>query len=127
MPSHALLKSFRLRLFWRKSISRNDFTLYCVFGCAWKIKFFGKTFHLIVCFEALIWKLVYTFIFTSNHFQTHQTRKERERERERKKKETSSFNHTDPPTQNQAPASCTPALARSRHEPAPRSTHLVHW
>ena len=75
-----------LHLFWHKTISGNDFTHHYVFGCAWKIKFFGKTFHLTVCFEALIWKLVYTFIFTSNHFQTHQSRKEREREREKEER-----------------------------------------
>ena len=79
---------------------------------------------MIVCFVALTWKLVYTFIFTSNHFRTHPTRKERERE----KKETSSL---DPPitpihlihphrSKHQWVAPCP--LARSRHEP----THLVH-
>ena len=38
----------RLRLFWYKTISGNDFTPYCVFGYAWKIKFSGKAFQLTV-------------------------------------------------------------------------------
>ena len=106
----------KLRFFWCKTISLNVFTPQCVFSCAWKIKFSVKPFQLIVCFVALTQKLVYTFIFTTNHFRTHQTRRERERERERK--ETSSL-HIDPPTPIYAPA-------RSCHEPTHRSTHLVH-
>ena len=75
----------RLRLFWYKTISGNDFTPYCVFGYAWKIKFSGKAFQLTVCFMALTWKLVYTFIFTTNHFRVPDV--QREGEGERKKRE----------------------------------------
>ena len=73
----------RLHLFWRKTISGNDFTPHRVFGCAWKIEFFEKAFHLTVNIMALTWKLFYISIFTSNHFWT-QTHKEGERERERR-------------------------------------------
>ena len=69
-------------MFWRKTISGNDFTPHRVFGYAWKIEFSGKAFHLAVNIMALTRKLFYISIFTSNHFQT-QTRRERERERER--------------------------------------------
>ena len=72
---------FRLCLFWRKTISGNDFTPHRVFGCAWKIEFSGKAFHLAVNIMALTLKLIYISIFTSNHFWT-QTHKEGERERE---------------------------------------------
>ena len=75
----------RLHLFWRKTISGNDFTPHRVFGCAWKIEFSGKAFHLTVNIMALTRKLFYISIFTSNHFRT-QTRREREREREREKR-----------------------------------------
>ena len=74
--------TLRLCLFWRKTISGNDFTPHCVFGCAWKIKFFGKTFPLTVCFMVLTRKLVYIFIFTTNHFRVSDAQRERERERE---------------------------------------------
>ena len=70
----------------RKTISGNGFTPHCVFGCAWKIEFSGKQFHLTVCFMALTRKIFYTSIFPSNDFQT-QTRREREREREREHEE----------------------------------------
>ena len=75
--------TFRLCLFWRKTISGNDFTPHCVFGCAWKIKFFGKTFPLTVCFMVLTRKLVYISIFTTNHFRVSDAKREKERERER--------------------------------------------
>ena len=39
---------FRLRLFWLQTISGNHFTPHRIFGCAWKIKFSGKAFHLTV-------------------------------------------------------------------------------
>ena len=80
------LLSLRLHLFWRKSILGNGFPGHRVFGCTWKIKFFGKPFHLTVCFYALTRKLVYSFIFTLNHFRTHQSAKrERERDKDRDK------------------------------------------
>ena len=72
--------TLKLHLFWRKTISRNDFTPHRVFGCAWKIEFSGKAFHLTVNIMALTRKLFYISIFTSKNFRT-QTRKERERER----------------------------------------------
>ena len=72
----------RLHLFWHKTILGNDFTPHRVFGCAWKIEFSGKAFHLTVNIMALTQKLFYISIFTSNHFRT-QTHKEGERERER--------------------------------------------
>ena len=78
-----------MRLFWRKTISGNDFTPHCVFGCTRKIKFSRKSFHLTVCFMALTRKLVYISIFTSNHFQVSDAQREREREREERV--------TDPP------------------------------
>ena len=77
--------TFRLCLFLRKTISGNDFTPHCVFGCAWKIKFFGKTFPLTVCFMVLTRKLVYISIFTTNHFRVSDAKRERERERERER------------------------------------------
>ena len=77
---------FRLRLFWRKTISGNDFTPHRVFGCAWKIKFSGKAFHLTVCFMALTRKSFYISIFTSNHFRFLDMQREREREREREER-----------------------------------------
>ena len=67
-------------MFWSKTISGNDFTPHRVFGCAWKIEFSGKAFHLAVNIMALTRKLFYISIFTSNHFRT-QTRREREREK----------------------------------------------
>jgi len=39
-----LLQHFKLRLFWCKIISGNDFTPHHVFGCAWKKKFPEKHF-----------------------------------------------------------------------------------
>ena len=69
---------FRLRLFWRKTISGNDFTPHRVFGCTWKIEFFGNQFHLTVCFMALTRKLVYIFIFTSKHFRVSNAEREKE-------------------------------------------------
>ena len=72
-------------MFWSKTISGNDFTPHRVFGCAWKIKFSGKAFHLTVCFMALTRKLVYISIFSSNHFWVSDAQREREREREREK------------------------------------------
>ena len=74
-------------MFWCKTISGNDFTPHCVFGCAWKIKFSGKSFQLTLCFMALTRKLVYTFIFTTNHFRVSDVQRESKRERERKKRE----------------------------------------
>ena len=76
--------SLRLRLFWRKTILGNGFTAHRVFGCAWKIEFSKKQFHLTMCFMALTQKIFYTSIFPSKDFQT-QTRRERERERERER------------------------------------------
>ena len=73
----------RLHLFWCKTISGNDFTPHRVFGCAWKIEFFGKQFHLTVNIMPLTRKLVYISIFASNHFRIRRTKRERERERER--------------------------------------------
>ena len=69
-------------MFWCKTISGNYFTPHQLFGCAWKIEFSKKAFHLTVCFMAFTWKLVNISIFTSNYFWT-QTRKEREREKEK--------------------------------------------
>ena len=80
LNSYLLGPPLRLRLFWRKTISGNDFTPHRVFGCAWKIEFSGKAFHLAVNIMALTLKLFYISIFTSNHFQT-QMHRERERER----------------------------------------------
>ena len=68
-------------MFWRKTISGNDFTTHRVFGCAWKIEFSKNQFHLIVNIMPLTWKMVYIFIFTSNYFQRC-AKRERERERE---------------------------------------------
>ena len=68
-------------MFWCKTILGNDFTPHRMFGCAWKIKFSGKAFQLIVCFMALTRKLVYIFIFTTNHFRVSDAQRERERER----------------------------------------------
>ena len=109
------LMHVRLHLFWRKSISGNDFTPHRVFGCAWKIKFSGKAFHLTVCFVALTRKLVYIFIFTSNHFQTHQTRKDRESERERRKKLAHSQSHRS--TRSTHTKSLTPIHPQSLQAP----------
>ena len=83
LNSYLLGPPLRLRLFWRKTISGNDFTPHRVFGCAWKIEFSGKAFHLAVNIMALTLKLIYISIFTSNHFRTQM---HRERERERKKR-----------------------------------------
>ena len=47
-------------------------------------KIFLKAFQLTVCFMALTWKLVYTFIFTTNHFRVLDAQREREREREKR-------------------------------------------
>ena len=69
----------RVRLFWFQIILGYHFTPYRVSGCAWKIEFSRKQFHLIVCFMALTQKIFYTSIFASNDFRT-QTRRERERE-----------------------------------------------
>ena len=68
---------FRLRLFWRKTISGNDFTPHCVFGCTWKIKFSRKAFPLTVCFMALTRKMVHIFIFATKHFRVWRTKRER--------------------------------------------------
>ena len=72
---------FRLCLFWRKTISGNDFTPHCVFGCTWKIKFSRKAFPLTVCFMALTQKMVHIFIFATKHFRVWRTKREREREK----------------------------------------------
>ena len=84
-----------------------------MFGCAWKIKFSVKPFQLIVCFVALTRKLVYTFIFTSNHFRTHQTRKERERERRKK------LAHSIHPSHR--------STWYTHTNPSIGESHLVHW
>ena len=133
----------KLRLFWCKTISWNVFTPQCVFSCAWKIKFSVKPFQLIVCFVALTQKLVYTFIFTTNHFRTHQTRRKRERERGKKLAHSTLIHPhrsmhrrdraTNPPTDR--PTLSIDEIAPRTHElidppsewPTPRSTHLVHW
>ena len=81
-----------MRLFWRKTISGNDFTPHCVFGCAWKIKFSGKAFQLTMCFMALTWKLVYISIFTTNHFRVSDAQTEKKREKERE--EITSLTHS---------------------------------
>ena len=50
-----------------------------MFGCAWKIKFFGKTFQLTVCFR--LWPgNWFTFLFSLQTISKSQTCKERERE-----------------------------------------------
>jgi len=68
-------------LIWRKTILGNNFTPHRVFGCAWKIEFSGKQFHLTVNIMPLTRKLVYISIFISNHFR-RRIKRERERERE---------------------------------------------
>ena len=138
-------------MFWCKTISGNDFTTHCVFGCAWKIKFSGKAFQLIVCFMALTQKLVYIFIFTSNHFRVSDVHREREREREervtdrtpaprrhisRTTTEITSPPKTDPPKitspqtdrtppKTDPPRLITPRLIHRRlHHPRPIAPHL---
>ena len=61
-------------MFWCKTISGNDFTPHRVSGCVWKIEFSKKQFQFTVCFVALTWKIFYTFIFTTNDFQTQTQR-----------------------------------------------------
>ena len=64
-----------------------------MFGCAWKIKFSEKAFQLTVCFMALTRKLVYTFIFTTNHFRVSDAQRERERERRESYRFTQNRSH----------------------------------
>ena len=106
-------------MFWCKTISGNDFTPYCVFGCAWKIKFYGKAFPLTVCFMALTWKLVYIFIFTTNHFRVSDAQRERERERERERV-------TDPPKIDRTLAPAPPSRSHHHRDRTPPRLHH-HW
>ena len=101
-------------MFWCKTISGNDFTLHCVFGCAWKIKFSGKTFQLTVCFMALTWKLVYISIFITNHFRVSDTQRERERERV-----------PDPPKTDRTPASAPPSRSNHHRDFTPDQSHPI--
>ena len=67
----------RLRLFWCKIILGNHFIPHCMFGCAWKIEFFRKQFHLTV-------NICFTFLFSlQTIFRLRLTKRERERERSR--------------------------------------------
>ena len=67
----------RLRLFWCKIILGNHFIPHCMFGCAWKIEFFRKQFHLTV-------NICFTFLFSlQTIFRLRLTKRERERERDR--------------------------------------------
>ena len=105
-----------LRLFWHKTISGNDFTHHYVFGCAWKIKFFGKAFQLTVCFMALTRKLVYISIFTTNHFLVSDMR---EREREH-------LTHTDP-LRHGSPSSTHSSLSAKRRPTVSFLFQLIHF
>ena len=102
-------------MFWRKTISGNDFTPHCVFGCTRKIKFSRKSFHLTVCFMALTRKLVYISIFTSNHFWVSDAQREREREREER--------ITDPPKTDRTPALAPPSRSHHHRDRTPDRSH----
>ena len=102
-------------MFWRKTISGNDFTPHYVFGCTWKIKFSRKAFHLVVCFMALTRKLVYISIFTSNHFWVSDAQREREREREERV--------TDPPKTDRTPALAPPSRSHHHRDRTPDRSH----
>ena len=102
-------------MFWCKTISGNDFTPHCVFGCAWKIKFSEKTFQLTVCFMALTRKLVYIFIFTTNHFRVSDAQREREKEER----------VTDPPKTDRNPAPVPPAPQHWRHHISRTTTEIA--
>ena len=135
-----------MRLFWHKTISGNDFTPYCVFGCAWKIKFSGKAFQLTMCFMALTRKLVYISIFTTNHFRVLDAQRERERERERRSPHSlthtelsltpilsltvvrllSSVTHTDPLPHN-SPSSTHSSLSTKRKPMVSFLFQLIHF
>ena len=94
-----------MRLFWCKTILGNDFTPHRMFGCAWKIKFSGKAFQLIVCFMALTRKLVYIFIFTTNHFRVSDAQREREREKV-----------IDPPKTDRTPTPAPPYISHHHQD-----------
>ena len=75
--------TLRLRLFWRKTISGNHFTPHCVFGCAWKIEFFGKTISFDREYYGFDPEIVLHFYFHFKPFPDSDAQRERERERER--------------------------------------------
>ena len=114
-------------MFWCKTISGNDFTPHCMFGCTWKIKFSKK--HFIWPCKIWLWpENWFTFLFSLQTISRSQTRKKRDKERERRDHLTHSLTPILSLTVVRSPSSLTHAeLSHSIHSlmvvQSPSSTH----